>query len=206
LKNENLFLKDAKTMDSKIDSVINFNRKAGDQSEQGDYKKAVQIYNEALKLLAETEDTKEQEIKAKLLNNLGHVQVKIGDYDKALDSFNQSAAMHLRLDDMLGVGQQLGNVGSVYRDKEEWDNARKSYDKSVAAFKLAGDKTGLADQYSDIGYICVQKKEFESALEWFYKAKALYEELNMEQRAELVGKNISVLSGFNEREMNNEGT
>lgn len=184
-------------MDSKIDSVINLNRNAGDYSDQGDYKEAVKRYTKALNLLSEAECSKEQEIKAKLLNNLGHVQVKINDLDKAIDSFNQSAALYLGLDDMLGVGQQLGNVGSVYRDKGMWDAARKSYNKSVAAFKIYGDKPGLADQYSDIGYICVQKKEFESALEWFYKAKVLYEELNMKGRAVLVEKNISALSGAN---------
>jgi tetratricopeptide (TPR) repeat protein len=181
-------------MDSKIDSVMNLNRKAGDLSGQGDYNGALQSYAEALNLLTETVCSKEQEIKAILLNNIGHAQVAIGDLDNALVAFNKSAALYHVLDDMLGVGQQFGNVGSVYRDKGEWDNARKSYDKSVAAFKLQGDKPGLADQYSDIGYICVQKKEFKSALEWFYKAKALYEELNMEERAGLVEKNISVLS------------
>jgi len=184
-------------MDSKIDSVINLNRKGGDFSEQGDFMEAVQRYTKALNLLSETECSKEQEIKAKLLNNLGHAQVKINDLDKAIDSFNKAATLFLRLDDMLGVGQQLGNVGSVYRDKGMWDAARKSYNKSVAAFKLYGDKPGLADQYSDIGYICVQKKEFESALEWFYKAKALYAELNMKERSVLVEKNISALSGSN---------
>ena len=182
-------------MDSKIDSVINLNRKGGDFSEQGDFMEAVQKYTKALNLLAETESPKEQEIKAKLLNNLGHAQVKINDFDKAIDSFNKSATLYIGLDNILGVGQQLGNVGSVYRDKGMWDAARKSYNKSVAAFKLYGDKPGLADQYSDIGYICVQKKEFESALEWFYKAKAMYEELNLAEKARLVEKNISVLSG-----------
>lgn len=182
-------------MDSKIDSIVKLNRKAGDHSAQGDYKKAVLHYTEALHLLKGAECSKEQEIKAKLLNNLGHAQVKINDFDKAIDSFNKAATLYIGLDDILGVGQQLGNVGSVYRDKGMWDAARKSYNKSVAAFKLYGDKPGLADQYSDIGYICVQKKEFESALEWFYKAKALYEELNLAEKARLVEKNISVLSG-----------
>ncbi|MGB9498943.1 MAG: tetratricopeptide repeat protein [Dissulfuribacterales bacterium] len=185
-------------MDSKIDSVVKLNRKAGDHSAQGDDKKAVQSYIKALNLLSEAESLEEQEIKARLLNNIGHVQVKIGDLDQAIVSFNKSAALYLGLDDMLGVGQQLGNVGSVYRDKGMWGAARKSYDKSLAAFKLQGDKSGLADQYSDIGYICAQEKEFASALEWFYMAKALYEELNLEERARLVEKNISILSNSHE--------
>lgn len=147
MKNENLSSRAAEAMDSKIDSIINLNRKAGNYFQQGDYEKAVQSYTEALEFLTETESSKKQEIKAILLNNLGHAQVKIGDLDNALDSF-----------------------------------------------KLKGDKSGLADQYSDIGYICVRKKEFESARKWFYKAKALYEELNMAERARLVEKNLNILS------------
>jgi len=194
LKNENLFSRAVRAMDSKIDSVINLNRKAGDHFEQGDYKKAVQSYIEALNLLTETEATKEQELKALLLNNFGHAQVKIGDLDNALDSFNKAANLYHGLGNLFGLGEQFGNVGSVYRDKGMWDAARVSYDKALSAFKLEGYMPGLADQYSNIGYICVQKEDFDSALEWFYKAKVIYEELNMEERAGLVEKNISILS------------
>jgi tetratricopeptide (TPR) repeat protein len=183
-------------MDSKIDSVINLNRKARDLSDQADYNGALQSYAEALDLLTETKYLKEQEIKAILLNNIGHAQVAIGDFDKALDSFNKSAVLYHGLGDLLGVGEQFGNIGSVYRDKGMWDAARVSYDKALSAFKLKGYMPGLADQYSNIGYICAQKKDFDSALEWFYKAKALYEEMNLVERARLVDKNISELSSF----------
>jgi tetratricopeptide (TPR) repeat protein len=183
-------------MDSKIDSIVNLNCKARDLSDQGDYNGALQSYTEALNLLTEPEYSNEQEIRAKLLNNMGHTQVKIGDFDNALLSFNKSAVLYHRLGNLLGVGEQFGNIGSVYRDKGMWDDARLSYDKALSAFSLKDYIPGLADQYSNIGYICAQKKEFDSALEWFHKAKALYVEINILERARLVQKNISELSGF----------
>jgi tetratricopeptide (TPR) repeat protein len=183
-------------MDSKIDSVIYLNRKAKNLSDQGDYRGALQSYAEALAILTEPEYSNGQEIKAKLLNNVGHAQVRIGDFDNALVSFNQSAVLYHRLGDPLGVGEQFGNVGSVYRDKGMWDDARVSYDKALSAFTLEDYKPGLADQYSNIGYICAQKKEFNEALQWFHKARELYEELNLLDRARLVENNISEMSGF----------
>lgn len=189
-------------MDSKIDSVIKLNRKARDLSDQGDYNGALQRYTEALNLLTEPEYSDEHEIKAKLLNNMGHAQVKIDDFDNALVSFNKSAVLYHRLGNLLGVGEQFGNIGSVYRDKGMWDDARVSYDKALSAFTLRDYMPGLADQYSNIGYICAQKKDFDSALEWFHKAKTLYVELNLVERARLVEKNISELSGFHKSSVN----
>jgi tetratricopeptide (TPR) repeat protein len=202
LKSENRFSKVVKKMDSKIDSVINLNLKARDLSDQGDYNGALQSYTEALNLLTEPEYSNEHEIKAKILNNIGHAQVKIGDFDNALVSFNKSAILYHRLGDLLGVGEQFGNVGSVYRDKGMWDDARVSYDKALSAFTLKDYMPGLADQYSNIGYVCAQEKDFDSALDWFYKAKALYEELKLVERARLVEKNISELSGFHKSSVN----
>jgi tetratricopeptide (TPR) repeat protein len=175
LKNVILSSRDVKTMDSKIDSVIHLNRKSRELYDQGDYDGALDSYAEALAILTETEYSEEQETKAKLLNNIGHAQVKIGDFDKALVSFSQSAVLFHRLGNMLGVGEQFGNVGSVYLDKGMWDDAQASYEKALSVFTLKDYMPGLADQYSNIGYICTQKKEFDSALEWFYKAKSLYE-------------------------------
>lgn len=182
-------------MDSRMNSVIDLNRKASVLSGQGNYTGALQSYAEALAVLTEPDHSSiDQEIEAKLLNNLGHVQVKTGDFDHALVSFTTSALLYHRLGDLIGEGEQLGNVGSVYRDKGMWFDARESYGRAMTAFSLADFMPGLADQYSNIGYICAQTKEFDSALGWFHKARTLYEELNLLERVLLVEKNITELS------------
>ena len=48
------------------------------------------------------------------LNNIGLVHATRGDYDKALDYYARSLAIHEELGDKRAMGIILGNIGTVY--------------------------------------------------------------------------------------------
>ncbi len=177
-----------------LDTIIKLNRLAGNYLERSDHNKARLCYLEAIALLSKRNSTNDLRIKAILLNNLGHTQIRADDLDSAQSSFSYAAEIYLKLDDIIGAGQQFGNVGSVCRDKGMWDAAQKSYERALSLFESVSYKAGMADQCSNIGYICTQKHDYPSALKWYSKAFSIYKELHLIQKAQLVKKNIEILT------------
>jgi len=159
---------------------------------------------------------------AGLLNNLGHLQVKLKRLDLALGAFQSAARVFEEIGDRVNAAWQEGNCGSVCRDRGEHDEALDHYHRALAVFgelgprvgvvdqasndealdhyhrALAvfgelGPRVGVVDQASNIGYIHAMKGEVPEAIGWFEKARQGYEALGEKEKAGLAARNIEVL-------------
>jgi tetratricopeptide (TPR) repeat protein len=165
------------------------NRAGGECLAKGDLAGAIENFSKALKLLPEDQ----LESKARMHNNLGHVQVRLKRYDDALSSFKQAVEAYDNLGHQTLLGEQLGNLGSVYRDTEQWEAALESYSKSLAIFQKQDHKKGVADQCSNIGYAHFRQGRVESAFQFFQQAKALYDELGESKQSQLCDQNLQAI-------------
>ena len=93
-----------------------------------------------------------QDIKVDLLLNSGQNWRALGDYDKAIESYNEALAIY---DEKRSRGESFDeqyyiiiqqSYGNVYRDLGEWSCALEWYDKSLACFeKLSADGKKIND-------------------------------------------------------------
>jgi tetratricopeptide (TPR) repeat protein len=64
---------------------------------------------------------------ATTLHQLGMIHQDQGDYDKAIEKFNQSLKIKEELGDKSGIANTLGQIGRIYETREDHKNALKNY-------------------------------------------------------------------------------
>jgi len=118
-----------------------------------------------------------REMESAVLNNMGIVYLRQGDWDRALEMYGKSLEIRERLGDHHGMAQTLGNIGNVYRVKGDWDGALEMYGKSLETFERLGDHHGMAQTFNNMGVIYDQQAEWDQALEIYGKALETFERL-----------------------------
>jgi tetratricopeptide (TPR) repeat protein len=86
-------------------------------SHLGELRKAIQYYEQALKISREIGDDRRTE--GTSLNNLGFVYHQLGEVNKAVDCYEQALVILREIGDRHGEGNHLGNPGLAYSDLGE---------------------------------------------------------------------------------------
>ena len=108
------------------------------------------------------------------LNQLGHVYDNMGEYSKALSSYERSleitkVALPSNHPDL---ATSYNNIGMVYYNMGEYSKAVSFYERSLEIDKVAlpPNHPNLAISYSNIAAVYYNLKEYSKALELFGKA------------------------------------
>ncbi len=114
---------------------------------------------------------------ANLLIQLGHCERKLSNFDKALEYYEKSLAIRLKVhgDQHPSTGTSYDNLGSVWDYKGEYDKAIEYFEKSLAIrLKVHGDQhpsTGIS--YNNLGLVWKYKGEYDKAIEYYEKSLAI---------------------------------
>ncbi len=154
---------------------------------------ALDIYTKVYDLIKDNE--KLLEYQAIVLNNLGHLNVSIDDYDKAGNFFKKALGIYETIKNETGKALQLQNIASVHRDLKENKQALEAYFKSIEIFEKTEDRLGEGDQCTNIAYIYVCDNNVDEALKWYKKAAGIYRDIHEDTKADLTEKNIKQLEG-----------
>lgn len=160
--------------------------------ENGDYERALASFVAAVELLPEDG----QLAKARLCSNIGHVLVRLQQYEEAATSFGKALEIFLQSGDRLRSAEQLGNIGSVYRDTENWAASLDNYRKALTIFEELEYKAGIADQSSNIGYVFSRQGAINYAVQYFGKAKELYVALGEDGKVRLCEQNLQAFESL----------
>jgi len=152
---------------------------------------ALFTYQKAYNLIESNETLKE--LKAMILNNIGHLCVGSKNYKKAVSSFEKAYKIYENEKNENGKALQLQNIGSVHRDLKESKKALEAYFKSVSIFEKTGNRLGHADQCTNIAYIYAVDNNGDKALKWYKKAFNIYVDIHEDEKANLTKKNIMQL-------------
>lgn len=114
---------------------------------------------------------------SKTINNLGLVNAKIGNYDKALEFYRESLAMKGG-EDLSGRSNTLINMGITYKEKEEYENALKVMNQALAIATENGFIQGQAFARRSMAEVQGLLGEYHVALENLQKAMSLYEKVS----------------------------
>jgi tetratricopeptide (TPR) repeat protein len=72
--------------------------------------------------------------KARALGNLGIAYDSLGQYERAIDFYEQHLAIAREIGDRAGEGRALGNLGNAYYNLGQYDRALEQYGQAVALF------------------------------------------------------------------------
>jgi tetratricopeptide (TPR) repeat protein len=97
------------------------------------------------------ENLDEPKLEATLLNDLGIVARMSGEWDRAIELFQQSLENFERLGDVHGMATAWMGMGVVYAQREKPDLAIEMFQKSLEAFERVGDVHGRAQTWMGLG-------------------------------------------------------
>lgn len=109
-----------------------FRRSAILSYRQGRYQTALNDFEQAKKLA----NTDEQE--AKVLSDLGTVNMAMGEYANAIESFKSSLALKQRLDNPASSAVTLNNLGNLYLKMSQWAEAETYFARAAHIYGETG--------------------------------------------------------------------
>ncbi len=131
--------------------------------------------------VAKSFNKSEHEDYATLLNNIGSVYDKIGDYNKALEFYEK--AINIR-EKVLGTehpdtATSYNNIGGVYMAISDYNKALEFYEKAInVKIKLLGtEHPDTATSYNNIGLLYKNMGDYNKALEFYEKALNIREKV-----------------------------
>ena len=133
---------------------------------QGNYKQAITIGIQALKVLPENSPTRTLAI---TLNTLGGASFYAGDIQKAIEYFTLSAKVKEQLGDKRSQAATLNNLGIVYNVSGDHEKASQYWRSSMEIMETVGDWAGLAENYNNLGILLMDSGHYERALIYYKK-------------------------------------
>ena len=102
-------------------------------NQRGDVPGAIAKYNEMLALSQGVQHEKQrQNIKSAAVGGLGNAYDSLGQYDKAIEHYNQALAISREIGDRQGEGSILGNLGSAYDSLGDYAKAVELHTQALA--------------------------------------------------------------------------
>lgn len=125
------------------------------QKEQGEFSQCLESFFESLEFLNKLSMDSDNEIKSNILNNIGIVYKHLGQYNNALEYYNQ--ALSCSANDKHLLLRIYGNIATVFKSLNQFKSAFKYFEICLNYSIELGDKRNeciclgnLADCYIDL--------------------------------------------------------
>jgi predicted ATPase/DNA-binding SARP family transcriptional activator len=116
-------------------------------------------------------------LRAKVLNGMGALAVRQGDYAAARPLFEQSLAIQRELKDKESMAALLHNLGSIAWSQGDYLVSRSLHEESLAIRRELGDKRGIASSLAGLGNVAQAQGEYPRARALHTDSLALRREL-----------------------------
>jgi len=157
-------LKDAASLQLSLASVY---------KKQGEYSKALDIYNEQLKSYRFLGDKKNE---ADVLDNLGYIESKLGNYRNSINNHKAALKLHLWSGEYNDAGYSQSQIGQSLWSLGKYDSAIYSHQVALGFRKEANSYSGQAYSYKKLASLYKEVGQKNNALA-AYDSTAYYYEL-----------------------------
>ncbi|MEL7039273.1 MAG: tetratricopeptide repeat protein, partial [Cyanobacteria bacterium J06592_8] len=114
---------------------------------------------------------------ASSLNNLGNAYRRLGQYQEAIEYYQQSLTIAREIGDRNGEAASLGNLGIAYRRLGQYEKAIEYYQQSLAIFQEIGDRKGVASSLNNLGNAYFSLGQYQKAIEYHQQSLAIDREI-----------------------------
>jgi len=94
----------------------------------------------------------------KLMNIAAIANINTGEYNKAIEIFEQSKILEEKLGLTLQAAESLVNIGNTYYLLKDIDTAIKYIESALCIFQTHNNRRGMLNAYQIIGNIYFEKK------------------------------------------------
>ncbi len=122
---------------------------------RGEYRQALQIYEQALAIEREAGDAAAESTS---LNNMGDDYRALGQYSTAIQLEQQALVIKRQVGDRSGEGDTLNNLGTVYQADGDYSHALEMFQQALAIEQEVGNRAhegttlgNIATVYTDLG-------------------------------------------------------
>ncbi len=137
-----------------------------------DKNKSVNYYQQALKY------DMDNQRRALLLNTIGFNYWSLGNFNKALNFYNQSLLLYNNLQDSTRIGVVINNIASASWSQGKWNDALEYYQKALVFRTAANERQGVSNTLNNIGLIYQDFGVYDEALNYHNEALEIALEIN----------------------------
>jgi tetratricopeptide (TPR) repeat protein len=166
-----------------------YGRAAEEARERTLYDRSVALFRRKLDLL----DAEDHTERVATLHDLGTVQVAMGRYDPAEESFRQMLHHAWALGTPGKVAVALSKLGRLSRARGSYAAALHDLDEALRLFRQCGDQTGVAASLTDLGSLRYLLGEYEEARRCHREALALRREMEDDRGTSLALLHLAML-------------
>lgn len=123
-------------------------------------------------------------------NGFGMLWGNLGDYAKALDSYEEAAKLFVSLDDIKGEAFVYNNSGAVYESMGIYDKAIDAYLKAFNAYDTLKLEEEMAVTANNLGSVNKAMGHFDKAMAYLEQAKGIHQTLGYEREVATELNNI----------------
>jgi signal transduction histidine kinase/DNA-binding response OmpR family regulator len=152
-----------------------YNAMGNVKREQNQYKEAMNLYFQSLKLFETHKDLQGQ---TQALSNISNIHNLLGDTDKALDYGLQSleTAKAAKVQSSIAYSHRL--LGRIYRKQKKHDEAVKAYADALVIYEKLQARKDVSETESSIGNIYFDKGDFPEAMSHYKNSLAVARSLS----------------------------
>jgi tetratricopeptide (TPR) repeat protein len=143
---------------------------------------------------AQAQTAQDRKAEARRLYEEGVKQFNRGQYQKALQIYQQVLAIESELNDQTSVGRTLNSIGGVYYERDQLRQALELYHGSLAIRRAVSDKAGEGRTLYNIGLAYQELQQNSQARKSFEKALKIFKEIGDRTGLEATSEALSPTS------------
>jgi signal transduction histidine kinase len=130
------------------------------------------------------------ELKASVLEQIGIIYGRQGNFVVSLEYFEKSLEINLSIGNKQGTTKNYLNLGNIYRDQGIYTKALELYLESLREFEEVNDLLGLILCYNNIGIIHNAQGSYDLAIEYYLKSFEICKKINNKREMAMCLNNI----------------
>lgn len=127
------------------------------------------------------------------LVTLGYTHFRMGNYPKALATYERGLEIAEEIGDKQGKADILLRTGFIYHDNGDIVTALNYYQRSQKLFEEINNLSGISSVYNELGSIYRTEDEYAKSLDYYLKSLAISKKLDGEYASPSVQLNIGRL-------------
>lgn len=130
----------------------------------GLYAQSLQILQQSLRVAGDRTD------RGQTLNAIGDVYFDLGEYESALDYYQQALALRQSIGDRYGMARTQNNLGRTYSKLGKLSQSLEFYQLALNLANSLGDEAGKVNALNSLGLIYGETGKNDQALNYFQQA------------------------------------
>ena len=137
------------------------------------------------------------------LHQIGMIHQNRGDYDAALEKYNESLEIAKKLGDQSSIAIIFGQIGNIHHHRGDYDAALAKFNESLQINIRLRDQSGIASSSGQIGILLLNSENYKEAFGYLHAAYSIFDGLKLDpQKQKILECILEIRNKIGEEEFN----